>query len=59
MITVDVDQEGGVQITVEGVAGKSCKDLTADIEKALGKVTNDVKTPEYNKAATKTVENRR
>lgn len=51
MIQVDIDQEGGVTVKVEGVAGKSCKELTADIEKALGKVVSDEKTAEFHQQA--------
>jgi hypothetical protein len=34
-------------VTVEGVKGESCKDLTAGIEKALGAKQADTETEEY------------
>lgn len=36
-------------ITVKGVAGAGCKDLTRDLEKSLGKVVSRQLTPEYRK----------
>ncbi len=41
-----IDSEGAVTITVKGVKGKSCKDVTKQIEKALGSVTSDKPTSE-------------
>lgn len=35
-----VGTDGSSTIEVEGVVGKSCKDLTAPLEKVLGKVTD-------------------
>jgi hypothetical protein len=46
-IKVEVNQEGDTRIKVEGVKGKSCKDLTKAIEEALGTTTADKKTAEY------------
>ena len=43
-IIVEVDNEGGTQVSVEGVSGPSCRLLTADVEKALGVVTADKPT---------------
>jgi len=44
-----IDPDGTVQITVNGVAGKACKDATAQIEKALGMVTKDTPTSDMYK----------
>jgi len=46
-----IDPETGeIEISVKGVKGKVCSDLTADVEKALGKVTETKKTREYREA---------
>jgi hypothetical protein len=47
-ILVTFDAEGNPSVTVKGVKGKSCKELTAALEKALGSVTEDKHTPEFN-----------
>lgn len=39
--------EGKANIEVKGVKGKSCKDVTADLERKLGKVTTTKNTREY------------
>jgi hypothetical protein len=46
-IVVSTDEQGNPHITVRGVKGKSCKDLTVELEKALGVVTKDDLTHEY------------
>lgn len=46
-ITIDVPLKGPVSISVNGVKGKSCKDLTRDFEKELGSATKDTLTKEY------------
>lgn len=46
-VNITIDQQGNSTIKVLGVAGPSCKSLTEGIEKALGTVTKDVKTPEF------------
>lgn len=45
-IIVEASPEGEVTVTVRGVKGKSCKDVTASFEKALGKTTSSVPTKE-------------
>ncbi len=45
-MTINIGPDGEVQITVKGVKGKSCKDVTKQIEAALGKVTKDTPTPD-------------
>ncbi|MBN1772531.1 MAG: DUF2997 domain-containing protein [Deltaproteobacteria bacterium] len=45
-IEVVVDEEGHASVHVKGVKGKTCNDLTADLEKALGKVTKRMTTRE-------------
>ena len=48
LILVDFDPTtGSPTVSVEGVKGKACKDLTAQLEKALGSVTSDVHTAEF------------
>ena len=45
---VEIDETGSVQITVKGVKGKSCKKVSEQIEKALGRTTSSVPTSEMN-----------
>lgn len=45
-IIVDVSPTGETKIKVEGVSGKSCKDLTKAIESALGETVKDTPTGE-------------
>jgi hypothetical protein len=47
-IIVDVAPDGSVVITTKGFRGKSCKEATAELEKALGTVVKDTPTPEMN-----------
>lgn len=46
-IKVFIDQTGEPTIEVSGVKGKTCKDLTKDLEKALGKTVSETKTREF------------
>jgi hypothetical protein len=46
-MTVTIDADGNVVISVNGIKGKSCKDVTRQIEKALGVVTADKNTSEF------------
>lgn len=50
-ITIDIDVEGNTTIKVEGVKGKSCKDLTRDIERALGVTKKSTPTAEFHQQA--------
>jgi len=45
-LIIVVDPDGLVAIEVRGVKGKSCKDVTRQIERALGEVISDRETPE-------------
>jgi|TARA_R110000824_G_scaffold260399_1_gene449034 hypothetical protein len=47
-IEVVID-ESGVVVSTSGFAGGECKKETADLERALGKTTNDTKTAEFHK----------
>ncbi|MDC7224759.1 MAG: DUF2997 domain-containing protein [Spirochaetales bacterium] len=44
---ITIDKDGQVQIHVQGVDGKSCLELTKDLEEALGVVTTREKTGDY------------
>ena len=46
-IVVNFDENGEAIISVNGVKGKSCKDVTKFLEKELGKVVEEKKTKEY------------
>ena len=46
-VTVTIAPDGGTSIEVEGVKGKGCLELTKDLERALGSVTEEKKTSEY------------
>lgn len=46
-IKISFDNEGNPIVAVHGVKGKSCKDLTAFLEKGLGTKTSDKTTSEY------------
>lgn len=43
-------------ISVDGVQGASCKDLTAGIQKALGNTTEDVETEEFHEVTQEDVQ---
>jgi hypothetical protein len=46
-VLVNIGPDGAIQIAVEGVKGKSCSDLTRELEKSLGRTTKDLKKPEF------------
>jgi hypothetical protein len=45
-IEVVIDEEGEATVHVQGVKGRSCTKLTADLERALGKVAKRTMTRE-------------
>lgn len=50
-VIVTVDETGEVKVEARGVKGSGCKALTAAIERAIGDVTGDRKTPEFTQQA--------
>lgn len=44
------DEEGEVNMKVEGVSGTSCKDLTKPFEKNLGVITSSQNTVDFYKS---------
>jgi len=46
-IIVNFDDNGDPIIEAKGIKGASCKDITKFLEKGLGVITSDNKTPEY------------
>jgi hypothetical protein len=57
-IIVIIDQTGEPKLEVKGVKGKTCKDFSAALEKALGNVTKDDNTREFYEAERTNVRNR-
>jgi len=56
-IKVRIKPDGTSVVEVNGVTGPSCKDLTRNLENALGSVTSDEPTREmYEKSQEQTVE---
>lgn len=43
-IIVEINERGEVTLTVKGVRGRKCQDLSRAIEQALGEVTHDEPT---------------
>jgi hypothetical protein len=56
-VTITINADGTSEISVSCVKGTSCADLTKDIERALGTVKADKKTPEYFEKETARVKN--
>lgn len=50
-IVVTIDPQGDTRVAVEGVTGPSCKNVTKQIERALGKTVSDNPTSEFHKAS--------
>ncbi len=48
-IIVTITPDGAVEVKVHGHAGPGCKDLTKDIEAALGQTEQDRRTHEYHR----------
>ena len=46
-IKIIIDPDGTTKILTQGFAGRSCKDATRELEKALGIVTDEKLTSEY------------
>jgi hypothetical protein len=47
--------DGKMQVEVKGVAGPACYDVTRALENAIGTVTSDDKTPDYEVQSAQTV----
>lgn len=46
-IIISFDESGGSSIEVQGVKGRKCLALTEDLERALGKVEERKRKPEF------------
>ena len=57
-IIVIIDETGEPKLEVKGVKGKTCKEFSEALEKALGNVTKDTPTREFYENATANVRNR-
>ena len=54
-VTIVIDQQGKATISVSGVCGSACKELTRPLEQALGTVADDrVTTDMFRPAAQQT-----
>lgn len=60
-LKVIYDEDGGVQLEVEGAKGKKCMDLTKDLEKELsgGRQINRKFKPEYYANDVETIKTRK
>jgi Protein of unknown function (DUF2997) len=57
--TVEITPAGEITITVKGIRGRKCTDLTRQLERALGKTTGSKATPEmYQQETASHVSNR-
>jgi hypothetical protein len=57
-IEVIIDIDGNIEVQTQGFAGADCKKATADLERSLGKVTDDKVTSDYYKVGPSTVRTR-
>lgn len=48
-VEIKIDQEGAVQVAVNGCDGPSCMKVTEQVEKALGRVVHDELTDDYHR----------
>jgi hypothetical protein len=46
-VTINISADGEVKVEASCVVGKSCVDLTRDIENAIGTAVADKKKPEF------------
>jgi hypothetical protein len=58
LIEVLIDEDGNIEVQTQGFSGASCKQATAELERALGKVTTDTVTAEYYRAQPATLKAR-
>lgn len=52
-ITIEIDEEGAVQYEVTGVKGAKCKQVTAELDKALGGNGTSTPTKEFHETPQK------
>jgi hypothetical protein len=45
-VIIRIAPDGNAKVTVKGVKGRSCKELTREFEEGLGKKVSDVETSE-------------
>lgn len=50
-VVVTVSPAGDVAVEVQGCPGPSCRKLSADVERALGRTSSDVSTPDLHRVA--------
>jgi hypothetical protein len=47
VLAITIAMDGKVRVEAKGIKGSGCKELTAEIERALGTVLSSEKTGEY------------
>jgi hypothetical protein len=52
-IIITIDNDANVEVAVKGVKGKSCKEITEKIEKAIGRVESSRTTAEFHQKGVK------
>jgi hypothetical protein len=52
-VTLLIEEDGSVAVEVDGVKGKACTELTAEMEQALGMVTSQDKKAAYHVVGSK------
>lgn len=57
-IKITFDDNGDPIVEAHGIKGKSCKEMTAFLEKGLGKVVTDKKTSEFYEKPTNLLKNK-
>jgi hypothetical protein len=58
-VIVTIDAGGQTTVTVEGVPGPACEDVTRDVEQSLGAVVGRERTAEYFQRSAQTQGRRR
>ena len=55
-IEIIVDRQGNSRLQTKGFAGSSCKDASAELEKALGQIAEEKLTAEFYQSASQQIQ---